>query len=142
MIQVAARAAIRRLLIAVVFLLPWGMTGLADGTVTQAGSVNFGSNGNCSNWFPHGWSWTQWISYPASSSGSTYGRLEWFDGVEWAGQMSNRVYGNGANADPSVDNYWGYNEDGTGSWRQWGAHYGSMISNSPQYSTPASIWCG
>lgn len=132
----------KRLLLIGFLLIPW-LTVLTSGSqIAEAGSVSYGSNGNCNNWFPTGWSYTQWISYPASSTGSTYGQLEWYNGTDWARELWNTVPGSGSSADPTVDNNWPLNEAGTRSWREWGSHSGTMISNSPQYDTPSAIRCG
>lgn len=132
----------KRLLFIGALLVPWLTALLPSGERVEAGSVNYGSNGNCNNWLPTGWSYTQWMSYPATSTGSTYGELDWYDGTEWTRQLWNTESGSGASADPTVDNNWPFNEEGTQTWREWGNHSGTMISNSPQYDTPTEIWCG
>ena len=129
----------RRPLFVAALLFPWVVGSLSSGPIAQAGSVSWGTNGNCNYYIPHGWSWTSWSGYLSTDSGSVYGQLDWWDGIEYAKQMSTSGQAQGSSNTAWADNYLGYNEQGTGSWRQWANHSGTMI-NGNQYSQHY-MWC-
>lgn len=133
-------AHLRRWVFVIALLLPWIGAQLAEPFGAEGASSGWGSNGNCNNWVPHGWSWTQWSGQPSGSSGGLSGSLDWYDGFGWVSQQGNEAAANGASGDPMVDNYLGTNEQGTGSWQESAGHSATFWQTSQ--SSQHSIWCG
>lgn len=129
------------LLLAAVLVLPWTQAVGWAVPITQAASnVYFGSNGNCNSWVPHGWSWTQWSGWPTPVSAGVDGTLQWNTGYSWVDEKYNEKSAYGTSGDATVDNYLGTALEGSGSWREIGAHNGGLW-DATQHSLQ-SIWCG
>src|SRR5579884_2789433 len=100
-------------------------------------SVTSSSDGNCNNWYPHGWSFTQWSGYP---SGST----AWVEGdLKHNGVLKKTSYQAqyGASGRVAADNYYSTYSFGTGQWVEVGTHSGTVY-NGQYINTYAYINCG
>lgn len=113
---------------------------LSQPPVAQATSVSWGASGNCNNWYPHGWAWTQWSGYPSNSSGYVHGNLQHWTGSGWQSyvQSSQTLYG--GSEDATADDYYGTYSYGTGLWAEGSLHSGTMISGT-QYAS-SNLNCG
>lgn len=128
-------------LIAAALLFPWLPALAPIAPVTQAATnVYFGSNGNCNNWVPHGWSWTQWSGWSTPVSAGVDGTLQWNTGYSWVDEKYYEESAYGTSGDATVDNYFGSAEQGSGWWREIGDHDGGLW-DATQHSIE-SIWCG
>jgi|SRR5579875_3867702 len=108
--------------------------------VAQASSVNYGSNGNCNNWNPHGWSWTNWSGWPSPVSAGVSGELDWYDGYQWVTELYDEKSAYGTSGSANVDNDLLVNEEYSGSWQELGSHVGAIFTVE-QYSSH-TMWCG
>jgi len=74
---------VRTLLIVVAFLV--SSVGLLSvrPTEVRANSISWGTNGNCNNWYPHGWSSLSWSGFDNYANGETWGYLD-----HWNGSLS------------------------------------------------------
>jgi hypothetical protein len=113
-----------------------------SGVVHALPSYGTGSDGNCNNWYPHGWSWTNWTGGISSDWGTTDAYLSWYDSSSgtYVTELHTKATAYGATGDAEPDLYYPYYEYGTGTWSEDGFHTASFISGTLHSSK--SIWCG
>jgi len=131
---------VRTLLIVAAFLV--SSVGLLSvrPTEVRANSISWGTNGNCNNWYPHGWSSLSWSGFDGSAWGETWGDLDHWNGSTWVSYIFHDTYAQGGSTQANIDNYYNVYSYGTGWWEQTGTHQGSMITGTP-YETH-NFWCG
>lgn len=105
-----------------------------------AGSYSVGDGGNCNNWYPYGYAYTDWSNQPSDASGSAHGELQHWTGTSWDTKSHVQATQQGSSYDLQVNNPYNVYSYGTGKWQEQDWHWGTFSSGvNYQYY---SIWCG
>jgi hypothetical protein len=114
----------------------------SSGVVLAVSSSSTNSDGNCNNWYPHGWSWTTWSGGVSSDWGTTDAYLSWYNPStgNYDVKLHTKATAYGATGDAEPDLYYPDYEYGSGGWSEDGYHTASFFSG--QRHSAKSIWCG